>query len=82
MDTEQLSETLTKLNTSLDPKSVSKKSNSETLLQLEVQENSASHYYTGRCTSLWEEGDGGMIVEKRRKEERGRKGTRLKCQIL
>ena len=36
MDTEQLSETLTKLNSSLDPKSVSKKSNSETLLQLEV----------------------------------------------
>lgn len=36
MDTEQLSETLTKLNNSLDPKSISKKSNSETLLQLEV----------------------------------------------
>lgn len=36
MDTEQLSETLTKLNNSLDPKSVSTKSNSEVLLQLEV----------------------------------------------
>lgn len=37
MDTDQLSETLTKLNNSLDPKTVSKKSNSETLLQLEVE---------------------------------------------
>uniref|UniRef100_A0A667ZXF4 Envoplakin a n=1 Tax=Myripristis murdjan TaxID=586833 RepID=A0A667ZXF4_9TELE len=33
-----LSETLTKLNNSLDPKSVDKKSNSETLLQLEAEE--------------------------------------------
>lgn len=39
MDTEQLSETLTKLNNSLDPKSISKKSNSEALLQLEVHWN-------------------------------------------
>lgn len=39
MDTEQLSETLTKLNNSLDPKSVSTKSNSEVLLQLEVKKN-------------------------------------------
>ncbi|XP_071383533.1 envoplakin a [Centroberyx affinis] len=38
MDTEQLSETLTKLNSSLDPKAVSKKSNSETLLQLEAED--------------------------------------------
>uniref|UniRef100_A0A3Q3MIC5 Envoplakin a n=1 Tax=Mastacembelus armatus TaxID=205130 RepID=A0A3Q3MIC5_9TELE len=38
MDTDQLSETLTKLNNSLDPKSISKKSNSETLLQLEGEE--------------------------------------------
>ncbi|MEQ2301636.1 hypothetical protein AMECASPLE_038140, partial [Ameca splendens] len=38
MDTEQLSETLTQLNSTLDPKSVGKKSNSETLLQLEVRE--------------------------------------------
>lgn len=36
METDQLSETLTKLNNSLDPKVVSKKSNSEMLLQLEV----------------------------------------------
>ncbi|XP_028260646.1 envoplakin a [Parambassis ranga] len=38
MDTEQLSETLTKLNNSLDTKSVGKKSNSEMLLQLEEEE--------------------------------------------
>ncbi|XP_070770595.1 envoplakin a [Enoplosus armatus] len=38
METEQLSETLTKLNNSLDPKSISKKSNSETLMQLEAEE--------------------------------------------
>ncbi|KAM9857427.1 envoplakin a [Aulostomus maculatus] len=38
LDSEQLSETLTKLNNSLDPKAVSKKSNSETLLQLEAEE--------------------------------------------
>ncbi len=36
MDTEQLSETLTKLNNTLDPKAISKMSNSETLFQLEV----------------------------------------------
>lgn len=36
MDTEQLSETLTKLNNSLDTKSIDKKSKSEMLLQLEV----------------------------------------------
>ena len=39
LDTEQLSDTLTKLNNNLDPKTISKKGNSETLLQLEVQEN-------------------------------------------
>ncbi|KAM4604332.1 envoplakin a [Polymixia lowei] len=38
LDTEQLSETLTRLNNSLDPKTVSKKSTSETLLQLEAEE--------------------------------------------
>ncbi|KAK2816825.1 hypothetical protein Q5P01_025016 [Channa striata] len=38
MDTEQLAETLTKLNNSLDPKSTGKKSNSELLLQLEGEE--------------------------------------------
>ncbi|XP_072239613.1 envoplakin a [Leuresthes tenuis] len=43
MDTEQLSETLTKLNSSLDPKSVSKKSNSETLLQLEGEEKTVEN---------------------------------------
>lgn len=37
MNTEQLSEKLTKLNNSLDPKSVSAKSSSEVLLQLEVR---------------------------------------------
>lgn len=36
MDTEQLSDTLSRLNNNLDPKSLSQKSNSETLLQLEV----------------------------------------------
>uniref|UniRef100_A0A4W6F090 Envoplakin a n=1 Tax=Lates calcarifer TaxID=8187 RepID=A0A4W6F090_LATCA len=43
MDTEQLSETLTKLNNSLDPKSISKKSNSETLLQLEGEEKAVQN---------------------------------------
>lgn len=43
MDTEQLSETLTKLNNNLDPKSISKKSNSEMLLQLEVHETFYTH---------------------------------------
>ncbi|XP_008315291.1 envoplakin a [Cynoglossus semilaevis] len=38
MDTDQLSESLTKLNNSLDPKTISKKTNSETLLQLEREE--------------------------------------------
>uniref|UniRef100_A0A672YTR1 Uncharacterized protein n=1 Tax=Sphaeramia orbicularis TaxID=375764 RepID=A0A672YTR1_9TELE len=37
MDTDQLSETLTKLNNSINPKSLSKQSNIETLLQLEVR---------------------------------------------
>lgn len=36
-DTEQLSESLTKLSSSLDPKAVSKKSNTQTQLQLEVR---------------------------------------------
>lgn len=36
MDSDELSETLSKLNSNLDPKSVSKKSKSEMLLQLEV----------------------------------------------
>ncbi|KAM4585466.1 envoplakin a [Odontesthes bonariensis] len=43
MDTDQLSETLTKLNSSLDPKSVSKKSNSETLMQLEGEEKTVEN---------------------------------------
>ncbi|KAF7655666.1 hypothetical protein LDENG_00052700 [Lucifuga dentata] len=43
MDTEQLSETLSKLNSSLDPKSVSKKTNSETLLQLEAEEKAVQN---------------------------------------
>uniref|UniRef100_A0A3B4V7J6 Envoplakin a n=1 Tax=Seriola dumerili TaxID=41447 RepID=A0A3B4V7J6_SERDU len=43
MDTDQLSDTLTRLNNSLDPKAISKKSNSETLLQLEVQERLLSN---------------------------------------
>ncbi|KAI3353015.1 hypothetical protein L3Q82_019597, partial [Scortum barcoo] len=43
METEQLSETLTKLNNSLDPKSISKKSNSETLLQLEAEEKAVQN---------------------------------------
>ncbi|XP_056136215.1 envoplakin a [Lampris incognitus] len=38
LDTEQLSETLTMLNKSMDPKTVSKRSNSENLLQLEAEE--------------------------------------------
>ncbi|XP_023119453.1 envoplakin a [Amphiprion ocellaris] len=43
MDTDQLSETLTKLNNSLDPKSISKKSNSEKLLQLEAEEKAVQN---------------------------------------
>ncbi|XP_044199876.1 envoplakin a [Thunnus albacares] len=43
MDTEQLSETLTKLNNNLDPKSTNKKSNSETLLQLEAEEKTVQN---------------------------------------
>lgn len=43
LDTDQLSETLSKLNNSLDPKSVSKKSNSETLLQLEAEEKTVQN---------------------------------------
>uniref|UniRef100_A0A3B4ACH6 Uncharacterized protein n=1 Tax=Periophthalmus magnuspinnatus TaxID=409849 RepID=A0A3B4ACH6_9GOBI len=38
MDCDQLSETLTKLNSSLDPKAISKRSNYETLMQLEGEE--------------------------------------------
>ncbi|XP_054635826.1 envoplakin a [Dunckerocampus dactyliophorus] len=38
LDTEQLSETLSKLNNSLDSKVVSKKSNSELMLQLEAED--------------------------------------------
>lgn len=64
MDTEHLSETLTKLNNSLDPKNVSKKSNSETLLQLEVHR---------RICVIG-------VTETEPKENRGRKQTlRLKC---
>ncbi|KAJ0050675.1 hypothetical protein NL108_005058 [Boleophthalmus pectinirostris] len=38
MDCDQLSETLTRLNSTLDPKAISKKSNYETLMQLEGEE--------------------------------------------
>ncbi|XP_054459877.1 envoplakin a [Anoplopoma fimbria] len=38
METEQLSETLSKLNKNLDPNSISKKSTSETLMQLEAED--------------------------------------------
>lgn len=38
VDTEQLSETLTQLSSTLDPDSVSQMSNSKTFLQLEVRE--------------------------------------------
>uniref|UniRef100_A0A3Q3WRL3 Uncharacterized protein n=1 Tax=Mola mola TaxID=94237 RepID=A0A3Q3WRL3_MOLML len=43
LETEQLSETLTKLNNSLDPKSASKKNNSEMLLQLETEETAVQN---------------------------------------
>ncbi|XP_034425263.1 envoplakin a [Hippoglossus hippoglossus] len=43
LDTEQLSETLTKLNNNLDPKTISKKGNSETLLQLEGEEKAVQN---------------------------------------
>ncbi|TKS68814.1 Envoplakin 210 kDa cornified envelope precursor protein [Collichthys lucidus] len=43
METDQLSDTLTKLNNSLDPKSISRKSNSETLLQLEAEERAVQN---------------------------------------
>uniref|UniRef100_UPI0037E7C470 envoplakin a n=1 Tax=Semicossyphus pulcher TaxID=241346 RepID=UPI0037E7C470 len=43
MENEQLSETLTKLNNSLDPKTVSKQSNSETQLQLEAEESAVQN---------------------------------------
>ncbi|XP_051240022.1 envoplakin a [Dicentrarchus labrax] len=43
METDQLSETMTKLNNSLDPISISKKSNSETLLQLEAEEKAVQN---------------------------------------
>ncbi|XP_047435288.1 envoplakin a [Mugil cephalus] len=43
LDSEQLSETLSKLNSSLDPNVISKKSNSETLLQLEGEEKAVQN---------------------------------------
>ncbi|XP_068448396.1 envoplakin a [Clinocottus analis] len=43
METEQLSETLFKLNKSLDPNSISKNSNSETMMQLEAEENAVQN---------------------------------------
>ncbi|XP_076585532.1 envoplakin a [Chaetodon auriga] len=43
METDQLSEKLTELNNSMDPKSISKKSNSETLLQLEAEEKAVQN---------------------------------------
>lgn len=48
MDSDQLSETLSKLNNNLDPKSVSKKSKSEMLLQLEVLSESLIETETKR----------------------------------
>ncbi|CAN9510158.1 unnamed protein product [Ophioblennius macclurei] len=43
MDTEQLSETLSKLNNSIDPKALSKKTNTETQLQLEAEERAVQN---------------------------------------
>ncbi|XP_038133966.1 envoplakin a [Cyprinodon tularosa] len=43
MDCDQLSETLSQLNSSVDPKSVSKKSNAETLMQLQGEENTVQN---------------------------------------
>nr|XP_046265343.1 envoplakin a [Scatophagus argus] len=43
LETEQLGETLSKLNNSLDPKAISKKTNSETLLQLEAEEKTVQN---------------------------------------
>lgn len=63
MDTEQLSETLTKLNNSLDPKNVSNKSNSETLLQLEVHKRI--------CVV--------SVTETEPKENTGKLALRFKC---
>ncbi|CAL8328952.1 unnamed protein product [Lota lota] len=40
LDTEQLAETLTRLNSTLDPNTISKKTNSQNLLQLETEEKS------------------------------------------
>ena len=52
MEAEQLSETLTKLNNSVDPKVVSQRSNSETLLQLEVQRNGYIVLYVAKGIQL------------------------------
>lgn len=72
METEQLSETLTKLNNTLDPKSIKKKSNSETLLQLEV-ENFSSHYYRDKIKHyesmhlpVWGVGEGPQWYEEKK----------------
>lgn len=69
METEQLSETLNKLNNTLDPKSIKKKSNSETLLQLEVEGNISHHYYRDNIKHyepvhlpVGEEGDGSLVI--------------------
>ncbi|KAM3624301.1 uncharacterized protein V6R79_021794 [Siganus canaliculatus] len=43
METEQLSDSLAKLNNSLDPKTVGQKSNSEVLLQLEAEEKAVQN---------------------------------------
>ncbi|CAJ1053649.1 envoplakin a [Xyrichtys novacula] len=43
LESEQLSEKLTKLNNSLDPKTVSQQSNAETLLQLEAEEKAVQN---------------------------------------
>lgn len=59
MDSDQLSETLSKLNNNLDPKSVSKKSKSEMLLQLEVLSESLIETETKR---------GGGMNQRRKRE--------------
>lgn len=67
MDSDQLSETLSKLNNNLDPKSVSKKSKSEMLLQLEVLSESLIETET--------KGGGDESAKKKRRiiQERGQR---------
>lgn len=67
MDSDQLSETLSKLNNNLDPKSVSKKSKSEMLLQLEVLSESLIETETKRG------GDESAKKKRRIIQERGQR---------